>query len=114
MVDFSIPTPIQNLVTRIHQFLEDVVIPLEAHADEDPQDGLPLERLKIAREQAKAAGLWCPTMPADLGGMGLSITEIIPVFEAAGRSLLGPLVMGCAAPDRQSAPAAPVCQRGTA
>ncbi|MBV6435070.1 MAG: (R)-benzylsuccinyl-CoA dehydrogenase [Anaerolineae bacterium] len=99
MVDFSIPTPIQNLVTRIHQFLVDVVIPLEAHADEDPQDGLPLERLKIAREQAKAAGLWCPTMPADLGGMGLSITEIIPVFEAAGRSLLGPLVMGCAAPD---------------
>ncbi len=31
--------------------------------------------------------------------MGLHIQEIAPVFEAAGRSLLGPLAMGCAAPD---------------
>ena len=31
--------------------------------------------------------------------MGLTIQEIVPVFEAAGRSLLGPLAMGCASPD---------------
>ena len=31
--------------------------------------------------------------------MGLNIQEIVPVFEAAGRSLLGPLAIHCAAPD---------------
>ncbi len=31
--------------------------------------------------------------------MGLHIQEIVPVFEAAGRSLLGPLATHCAAPD---------------
>ncbi|MCY3976779.1 MAG: hypothetical protein OXG23_01655 [Chloroflexi bacterium] len=31
--------------------------------------------------------------------MGLHIQEIVPVFEAAGRSLLGPLATHSAAPD---------------
>ncbi|HLU09665.1 MAG TPA: acyl-CoA dehydrogenase family protein, partial [Oceanobacillus sp.] len=55
--------------------------------------------LREARAKAKAAGLWAPQLPPDLGGMGLSLSEIVPVFEAAGRSHLGPLILNCAAPD---------------
>jgi acyl-CoA dehydrogenase len=38
-------------------------------------------------------------MPPELGGLGLNTQEIIPIFEAAGRSLLGPLAIHASAPD---------------
>jgi acyl-CoA dehydrogenase len=99
MYDFSIAPHIDELVTRIRRFIDDTVIPLEAHAHDDPEEGLPPALANGARTKAKSLGLWCPTMPEELGGLGLSLTEIVPVFETAGRSLIGPLSMGCAAPD---------------
>jgi acyl-CoA dehydrogenase len=99
MYDFSIAPHIEQLVTRVRRFVDDTVIPLEAHAHDDPAEGLPIALVQGARTKAKSLGLWCPTMPEELGGLGLSLTEIVPVFETAGRSLLGPLSMGCAAPD---------------
>jgi len=98
-MDFSYSPELQALTERVRRFVDDVVIPLEAHADADPVSGLPLPMLQDARAKAKAAGLWSPTMPQDLGGMGLSLQEIVPIFEAAGRSLIGPSVFNCAAPD---------------
>lgn len=99
MFDFSIAPHIQELTLRVRRFLDDTVIPLEAHSHDDPVEGLPAHLLQDARAKAKSLGLWCPTMPTELGGIGLSLTEIVPVFEAAGRSLLGPLAIGAAAPD---------------
>ncbi len=98
-MDFSYPPELQALTERVRRFVDEVVIPLEAYADADPVSGLPLSMLHDARAAAKAAGLWAPTMPQDLGGMGLSLQEIVPIFEAAGRSLLGPAILNCAAPD---------------
>ncbi len=98
-MDFTTPPHIQDTAQRMRRFVDDEVIPLEAHADDDPVTGLPLDMLHAVRAKAKAAGLWAPTMPPELGGMGLSIQEIVPVFEAAGRSLLGPAAVHCAAPD---------------
>lgn len=99
MYDFSIAPHIEDLVTRMRRYVDDTVIPLESNAHDDPEEGLPLALLQGARTKAKSFGLWCPTMPEELGGLGLSLTEIVPVFETAGRSLLGPLALGCAAPD---------------
>jgi acyl-CoA dehydrogenase len=98
-MDFSTPSYVEELVRRVRNFVQSEVIPLEKHAHDDPVEGLPLELLKEVRQKAKRAGLWNPTMPPELGGMGLSLQEIVPVFEAAGRSLLGPLAIHCAAPD---------------
>ena len=97
-MDFSIPRHVEDIVERVRQFLVAEVIPLEAQL---LREGIELERdmLMALRAKAKAAGLWAPTMPAEWGGMGLTIAEIPPVFEAAGRSLLGPLALHCAAPD---------------
>lgn len=98
-MDFSYSPHIKQIVQRVRDFVDKEIVPLEKHAFDDPVEGLPLELLQEARGKAKAAGIWNPTMPPELGGMGLSLQEIVPVFEAAGRSLLGPLAIHCAAPD---------------
>jgi acyl-CoA dehydrogenase len=98
-MDFSVDPHIQELTRRVRSFVDQEVIPLEAHGHDDPVEGLPKALVNEVRAKAKAAGLWNPTMPPDLGGMGLTLQEIVPVFEAAGRSLIGPLAIHCAAPD---------------
>jgi len=98
-MDFSISPELQELTDRVTRFIESEVIPLEKHADDDPETGLPLAMLHEVRAKAKAAGLWAPTMPPELGGLGLSLQEWVPVLEAAGRSLIGPIALNCSAPD---------------
>ena len=97
-MDFSIPDKIQDLSRRVRQFVDTEVVPLEAYLDQH-EDGLTPELLNSTRAKAKQAGLWCPQLPPELGGLGLTLQEIVPVFEAAGRSLIGPLAFNCSAPD---------------
>lgn len=42
--------------------------------------------------------MWAPQAPAAYGG-GFSFDEVAVLLEEAGRSLLGPLALNCAAPD---------------
>lgn len=98
-MNFSYPSEILILAERVKRFIDDVVVPLEAHRYDDPDHGIPLSMVHTARQKAKSAKLWAPTMPPELGGLGLSINEWAPVLEAAGRSLFGPLILNCAAPD---------------
>ena len=97
-MEFEIPRHVNLIAQRVRQFVDNEVIPVES---ELLRTGAPLthDTLQELRSKAKAANLWAPTMPKEWGGMGLNIQEIVPVFEAAGRSLLGPLAMHCAAPD---------------
>lgn len=97
-MDFSVAPHVQEIVQRVRAFIDSEVIPLEARAHEH-QDGLPPEVLKALRQKAKDYGLWTPQLPVQRGGLGLSLQEIVPVFETAGRSLLGALALNCAAPD---------------
>ena len=97
-MDFTIPRHIETITHRVRQFVDEEVIPVEAELLRAGGD-LNEEILQSLRAKAKAARLWAPTMPKEWGGMGLNIQEIVPVFEAAGRSMLGPLAMHCAAPD---------------
>jgi len=97
-MDFTIPQAVQDIAQRVHQFVDDEVIPLERDLLQGGSAPT-VEHVQALRAKAKAAGLWAPTMPKALGGMGLDIQAGIPVLEAAGRSLIGPLAMHCAAPD---------------
>lgn len=97
-MDFSIPEPVQDLTRRVRQFVDTEVIPLERFLDQH-EDGLTPEMLQSVRAKAKQAGLWAPQLPKELGGLGLTLQEIVPVFEAAGRSLIGPLSLNASAPD---------------
>ena len=97
-MDFTIPRHIEAIAHRVRRFVDDEVVPVETellHTGADLNEGI----LQSLRAKAKAAQLWAPTMPQAWGGMGLNIQEIVPVFEAAGRSMLGPLAIHCAAPD---------------
>ena len=97
-MDFTIPRHIEAIARRVRQFVDDEVIPVERELLRTSAD-LDLDTLQALRAKAKAAQLWAPTMPKKWGGLGLNIQDIVPVFEAAGRSMLGPLAIHCAAPD---------------
>jgi acyl-CoA dehydrogenase len=97
-MDPTLPAEHAELRERTRRFVDDVVIPLEAR-DTTPGHG-PDEALRTELQSAaKAAGLFAPHLPAELGGLGLDMRGQAVVFEEAGRSLLGPLALNCAAPD---------------
>ncbi len=96
-MDFTIPQRAAEVAARVRAFVDEQVIPLEPRATH--ADGLPPDLLAEVRDKARAAGVYGPQLPAAYGGLGLDLVECCPVFEAAGRSLLGPLAINCSAPD---------------
>lgn len=95
---FTIPKHVQDIVHRVEKFIDDEVIPIETELLRDERE-ITMDEVQLLRQKAKSEGLWAPTMPKELGGMGLNILEFTPVLEAAGRSLIGPLAIHCSAPD---------------
>lgn len=90
------PTPeLAELRARTRAFVRGQVIPAET----PDGGGLTLECRARLREAARAAGLYAPTAPARLGGLGLPFLGWSVVLEEAGYSLLGPHALNCAAPD---------------
>ncbi len=96
-MDFTWPERVTELAMRVKTFVDDEVIPLEPYAH--APGGLPPETVAELRAKAQSAGVYGPQLPQEIGGLGLNMLEICPVFEAAGRSLLGPLALNCSAPD---------------
>lgn len=98
-VDLSRPARVDELVARTQQFINDVVLPIENEflGDVAAAGGDVLR--KDLQHQAKAAGLFAPHAPTELGGHGLGMVDRAPVFEAAGYSLFGPMALNIAAPD---------------
>lgn len=97
-MDFSLSPELRALQEQTRAFVDDVVIPLEARDDgrgHGPSDELRVE----LQDAARAAGLFAPHAGVELGGLGLDVRGQAVVFEEAGRSLLGPLALNCAAPD---------------
>src|SRR5580704_12928681 len=97
-MDFDPPEHVRPLLDRIERFVADVVIPAEREVLEH---GFAESATALAalRAQVKAAGLWGPQIPADLGGLGLGLVEHGLVSERLGRSPLGHYAFGAQAPD---------------
>ena len=96
MIDFSLPAEVEELAERTRDFVREVVIPAEERFPVGELD--PALRAEL-QEAARAAGMFAPHVPKELGGLGLDIRGWSAVFEEAGYSLLGPLALNCAAPD---------------
>jgi acyl-CoA dehydrogenase len=94
--DFSLPDRVRRWQADIRDFIDQVVIPREQKAFTDGLDDVLRVELQAA---AKEAGLWAPQAEAALGGGGFRFDEAAVLLEEAGRSLLGPLALNCAAPD---------------
>lgn len=97
-MDFSIPAPTAALLERVRDFMAARVLPVEA---ELLALGFPAAepRLQVLRAEVRAAGLWLPQMPRELGGLGLTLQAHGLVSELLGQSPLGHYLFNCQAPD---------------
>ncbi|WP_433632532.1 acyl-CoA dehydrogenase family protein [Halomicrococcus sp. NG-SE-24] len=91
------PPRAQAVAERVRTFVDEEVVPVERETlGEGPVSDDTVSRL---REEARDRELYAPQVPEEYGGMGMGYREMLPVFEAAGRSLLGPAAIRVDAPD---------------
>ena len=99
-MDFSLSPKVEALRGRIREFVDTRVIPLEAdRANFDAHENIGADVLARLRAEARAAGIWALQSPVARGGGGLSMHEMAPCYEEMNRSIFGPVVFNCAAPD---------------
>lgn len=100
MIDFTLDPRLEDIRRRTRDFVDTHILPVEAdRANWDDHDNIADAPLQALRARARAAGLWCPQVPQALGGMGLPVTGRAVMYEEANRSIFGPAVFNCAAPD---------------
>ena len=86
----------RELRERAHEFMAEVVLPEErAHAG----GSIGRETIDGLREQAREYDVYAPQISEEHGGMGIALRDVLPLFEEAGRSLLGAPAMRVDAPD---------------
>lgn len=102
-MDFDYTPKVQELRERVTDFMQAHVYPAEDAYCKSIDEGdtrwhIPavMEELK---EKARASGLWNLFLPDSEMGAGLSNLEYAPLAEIMGRSVIGPEVFNCAAPD---------------
>ncbi len=99
-MDFAPSPEIAGLARRVRDFVAAEILPLESSPSSyDEHENIALPLLDRLRARAKAAGLWAPQIPREFGGLGLSVSALAVLYEAMGRSIFGPAVFNCAAPD---------------
>jgi len=99
-MDFSITPELEALRVRVREFIAEEVMPLETRPDSyNEYENIKLELLAPMREKAKVAGLWAPQMPFERGGLGLPVAGWAVFYEEAARSIFGPVILNCNAPD---------------
>jgi acyl-CoA dehydrogenase len=99
-MDFALPPAIDDVRRRTRAFVAEHILPVEAdRATWDEHDNIRLDVLDGLRAKAKAQGLWAPQVAPARGGMGLPVVGWAAMYEEANRSIFGPAVFNCAAPD---------------
>jgi acyl-CoA dehydrogenase len=96
-MDFEIDGDVLELAARTREFVERECIPREP--DGFDFHGIRPEMRDELQALAKEAGVYGPRMPVEYGGHGLDMRDSAVVFEAAGRSLLGPAAVNCNSPE---------------
>jgi acyl-CoA dehydrogenase len=87
-----------EIAERTREFLEEEVVPVEREVlGSGPVSD---ETVDDLRQRAREYDVFAPHLPEEYGGLGLDFRDMLPVFEAAGRSLLGPTAVNVHAPDQ--------------
>jgi acyl-CoA dehydrogenase len=87
----------RELADRARALLEDVVLPAERELA--PGATVSAGTLAELRGAAREYDIYAPQVSEAYGGMGHDFRTVLPAFEEAGQSLLGPAAMRVAAPD---------------
>jgi len=99
-MDFALPADVEALRARTAAFVRDRILPLETQPGSyDAHENLAQPVLERVRAEVKAAGLWAPQVPRELGGLGLSVVGRAACYEEMNASIFGPVCFNCAAPD---------------
>ncbi|MFC6754160.1 acyl-CoA dehydrogenase family protein [Halorubrum tibetense] len=86
-----------EIAEAVRSFIDEAVLPVER--ERLGRGRIPETAIESLREEARDRGIYAPQVAEEFGGLGLGFREMLPVFEEAGRSLLGPAALRCAAPD---------------
>ncbi len=87
----------RDLAARTREFMEEEVLPVER--DLPGGETVSDEQIDELRERAREYDVYAPQMPEEYGGLGYDFRDVMPAFEEAGRSLLGPPAIRVDAPD---------------
>jgi acyl-CoA dehydrogenase len=87
----------RELVERTREVIDSEVIPVERELS--GSQTVPTDTIDDLREKAKEYDIYAPQISREYGGMGVDFRDVLPVFEEAGRSLLGPRAVRVDAPD---------------
>ncbi|MGZ9817245.1 acyl-CoA dehydrogenase [Peribacillus simplex] len=103
-MNFSYSEKVVKLQERVINFMEEHVYPNEKYYKEQLNqqktrwsDVPPI--MEELKKKAKAEGLWNLFLPESEHGSGLTNLEYAPLCEIMGRSVIGPEVFNCSAPD---------------
>lgn len=96
MIDFELPEDVVEVRSRVARFIDDHVLPAESQVGKRPYFDIVAE----LQAKARAEGLWCPFVPVEWGGMGLSHLANAAVQIEVGRSFshLGAWALNCMGP----------------
>lgn len=93
------PPELEALRARVRAFVDERVLTREREIVAQDRKG-EHTTLRALQGQARADGLWTPHLPKELGGLGLGAYGMCLLFREMGRSLVGPRVFHCDAPDQ--------------
>ncbi|MEN0006731.1 MAG: acyl-CoA dehydrogenase family protein [Bacteroidota bacterium] len=97
IIDTKAPA-FQAMLEDMRQFMKTEVYPLEPNFHTKHWDEM-LPLLEEKRTMVKERGWWCPQVPKEWGGMGLSLEAFGQVSEILGSSPFGHFIFNCQAPD---------------
>ncbi|MDH3715992.1 MAG: acyl-CoA dehydrogenase family protein [Gammaproteobacteria bacterium] len=99
-MDFQLDKRSEDFRLRIRDFVDQHILPLETQAQAyDEGENIADEYLYPLRDKARAAGLWCLQLSKTNGGQELGTVGMAACYEEMNRSIFGPVVFNCAAPD---------------
>lgn len=94
MLNLSIPEHVAPLRSKVLNFIEQEIYPVEAEVVRDKVAARRGGLLKGLMDKAKAQGLWALGHPEELGGGGLPFMDYVFVNEVVGRSEVATVALG--------------------
>lgn len=100
-MSFDFSQRAKDLQKKLTAFMDEHVYPNEKrfHDEIERNRWVPTRVIEELKPKARAAGLWNMFLPESEYGAGLSNLEYAPLCEIMGRSVMGPEVFNCSAPD---------------
>lgn len=98
---FEYTAKVKSLQERLLAFMDEHIYPSEALFEQQilEERWRPAPVIEELKPKARAAGLWNLFLPESESGAGLTNLEYAPLCEIMGRSVMGPEVFNCSAPD---------------